>query len=171
MNPNNLLADWLLRIRIGQSAHIKAATYFYRLNFWLGIPVVILTVLVGTSVFATLQKEADTRIRVAAGIASVLAAVLAGIQTFLRYSERAEKHRASAVKYGILRREMEQKLAFPPASPDELAAYVDSLRVRWDKLSEECPTAPERLWNAVETKMKSRKSDLPVKVDGARDAA
>jgi hypothetical protein len=49
LKPDDLLADWLLRIRIAQLAHVRAAVYFYRLNFWLGIPVVILTTLIGTS--------------------------------------------------------------------------------------------------------------------------
>jgi hypothetical protein len=171
LEPKDLLDDWLFRIRKAQLAHVKTAVYFGRVNLWLGVPVVILTTLVGTSVFATLQKEAATSIRIAAGLASVLAAIMAGLQTFLRYSERAERHRVSGGKYGTLRREIEQRLAFPPANPDELSNYVDSLRERWDKLSEDCPTAPNRIWDSAGAQIRAIKSGRSSGINNARGAA
>src|SRR4051812_41794598 len=63
---HTLLAEWLLRIRHAQVAHIKATGYYERLNLWLGIPVVLLTTLVGTSVFATLQQDAGAWVKVIA---------------------------------------------------------------------------------------------------------
>ncbi len=171
LEPKDLLVDWLFRIRKAQLAHIKTAVYFERLNLWLGVPVVILTTLVGTSVFASLQKEASTSIRVAAGVASLLAAIMAGLHTFLRYSERADRHRISGGKYGTLRRELEQKLAFPPSDSDELRGYVDSLRERWDKLSEDCPTAPNRIWKNAGTEVRAIMDGRSSGIDNARDAA
>jgi hypothetical protein len=155
--PKDLFDDWLYRIRKAQLAHIKTAVYYDRVNLWLGVPVVILTTLVGTSVFATLQKETVPLIRIAAGVASVLAAIMAGLQTFLRYSERAERHRISGGKYGALRREIEQRLAFPPSDADALSNYVDSLRERWDKLGEECPTTPNRIWDSAGAQIRAIK--------------
>ncbi|MFL6207532.1 MAG: SLATT domain-containing protein [Pyrinomonadaceae bacterium] len=158
LEAKDLLDDWLFRIRKAQLAHIKTAVYFERVNLWLGVPVVILTTLVGTSVFATLQKETATSIKIAVGIASVLAAIMAGLQTFLRYSERAERHRVSGGKYGTLRREVEQRLAFPLSNSDELNNYIDLLRQRWDKLSEDCPTAPDRIWDRAGSQIRAIKS-------------
>lgn len=170
LEPEDLLVDWLRRIRKAQLAHIKTAVYFERVNLWLGVPVVILTTLVGTSVFASLQKEATTSIRIAAGVASVLAAIMAGLHTFLRYSERAERHRISGGKYGTLRREIEQKLAFPPSNSDELRSYVDSLRERWDKLTEECPTAPNRIWKAAGIEVRAVMDSRSSGIDNPRNA-
>jgi hypothetical protein len=169
--PKELLIDWLLRIRRIQLAHAKSATYFERLNFWLGIPVVALTTLVGTSVFATLQKEAGTSIKIAVGIASVLAAILAGLQTFLRYSERAERHRVTGAKYGVLRREIEQKLALPSTTIEEIEKYVDSMRMRWDKLSEDSPMTPQRIWDGVDQEIKKIKQELILDVGRSKGAA
>lgn len=155
--PKDLLVDWHLRIRKAQLGHIKTAVYYDRVNLWLGIPVVVLTTLVGTTVFATLQKEASTSTRIAAGVASVLAAIMAGLQTFLRYSERADRHRVSGGKYGMLRREIEQRLAFSPPASDDLVAYINSLRERWDKLAEDCPTAPNRIWKSAGAEVRAMK--------------
>jgi phytoene dehydrogenase-like protein len=80
---------------------------------------------------------------------------MAGLHTFLRYAERAERHRNSGGKYGTLRREIEQKLAFPPKDSDELRNYTDSLRERWDKLSEDCPTAPNSIWRSAGVEVKA----------------
>jgi len=153
MESKDLLQEWLFRTRRSQLAHYECATYFARLNFYLGIPVIVLSTVVGTSIFATLQKETNTSVRIAVGIASVMAAVLAAIQTFLRYSERAEKHRVIGAKYGAMRREIEQKIVFPPA---EIEQYIESLRVRWDKFNEDCPTTPKRIWERIDTSIKSR---------------
>jgi hypothetical protein len=67
MKPNDLCLDWLRRIQKAQLGHIKSAIYFDRLNLWLGIPVVGLTTLVGTSVFATIKNEASTSFNISAG--------------------------------------------------------------------------------------------------------
>jgi hypothetical protein len=104
-------------------------------------------------------------------VASVLAAILAGLQTFLRYSERAERHRVSGGKYGTLRREIEQRLVFPPANSAELSSYADSLRARWDKLSEECPTTPNRIWNSAGAQIRAAKDDRAGGVSNPRGAA
>ena len=108
----------------------------------------------GTSIFATLQKDqADIRLRIAVGIISVLAAVLASLQTFLRLSERAEKHRAAAVRYGALRRELETAIAKGGPYEDKL---VEGVREKLDSISSDSPEIPARVWTKVEKMLKER---------------
>ena len=135
---NKLLEEWIFRIRRAQQAHYESATHFARLNYWLGVPAIALSAVVGTSVFAALGKETAISIKIAVGVASVTAAILMALQTFLSYSERAEKHRTVATRYGIMRREIERKLALPPAKR-ELEAYIESLQVQWDKVMKTVP--------------------------------
>lgn len=52
--------------------HYAAATVLLRRNYWLGITVVVLAALVGTSVFATLSGEVDVRLKIATGLVSLL---------------------------------------------------------------------------------------------------
>src|SRR5262249_49289710 len=66
---------------------------------------------VGTAIFASFGESLDPRLRIVFGFGSVLAAKLASLQTFLRFSERSEQHRMAAAKYGIVRREIEHTLA------------------------------------------------------------
>ena len=107
----------------------------------------------GTSIFATLETEADISLRIVFGIISILAVVLASLQTFLRLSERAEKHRAVAVRYGALRRELETAIAKGSPYPEKL---VEGLREKLDSISSEAPEIPDRVWKKVEILLKER---------------
>ena len=70
----------------------------------LGIPSVVLSAAVGTTLFATLGRNgASANLRIAAGLVSLFAAVLVALQTFLGLAELADKHRSAASTYGAIR--------------------------------------------------------------------
>ncbi len=79
---------------------------------------VVSSAVVGTSLFATLagttSDAAPRSLRVAISSLSVLAAVLAAIQTFLRFSERSERHVQAGDWYSAIKRQVDQLEAFPP---------------------------------------------------------
>jgi hypothetical protein len=152
-STEELLQDWYRRARENQFAHYEAIKPLSSGNYKLGIPVAILSGLVGTSIFATLETEADISLRIVIGIISILAAVLASLQTFLRLSERAEKHRAVAVRYGALRRELETAIAKGGPYPEKL---VDGLREKLDSISSEAPEISDRVWKKIEILLKER---------------
>jgi hypothetical protein len=108
-NVLELLKDWDKRAAASSEAHYALAGRLAGRNIQLGVPVVVLTTIIGTSVFATLQKEVGTGWRLAIGVVSVLAAVLASVQTFLRFAERAEQHRAAAENWAAIRREIARR--------------------------------------------------------------
>jgi cytochrome c biogenesis protein CcdA len=104
-----LLTQWCIRAQYAQYCHFATANYLRKLHYYLGIPSIFLSTLVGTSIFATLeQHDGDYWIRIIAGLVSVLTAGLSTVQTFLRLEERAERHRAAGTQYGKLGRMMEQ---------------------------------------------------------------
>lgn len=141
----SLLENWLRRARESQRGHYQAAARLEHLNYWFGIPVVIMTTVVGTSVFASLQRRVDVRWQVMIGVFSVLAAVLASLQTFLRFSEKAEKHRSAGAAYGAIRRELEMILSVTPAEQDA-KQLLDGLRTRIDALAKDAPEIPTHAW-------------------------
>lgn len=149
-NQPQLVPVWHRRLCILHNAHTRCATLFDRRNLTLGVPVVGLTTIVGTSIFATLASTSqDVRIKILIALLSLAAAVLASLQTLLRYSEQSQKHKAVAVQYGILRREMEELLMVPEASiePDVLR----SIRARWDTIEESSPSIPQRIYDLAKT--------------------
>lgn len=150
----DLLAAWHRRARESQFAHYTAANSYSLRNRWLGIPTVLLTALVGTSVFATLEEAPSTRDRLILGLISLAAAILASLHTFLAYPELAEKHRAAGARYGALRRHIEQIQVLPPMS-DQLVDEVSRLREQLDDLSSRSPDVPVRFWRKAQTDIKN----------------
>src|SRR5207248_2656116 len=87
--------------------HARRARQLYRMHIALGVPVVILSTIVGTSVFASLGQRVAPWAQITVGLVSVLATVLAALQTFLRFSDQAEQNRTASVGYATLRRDIE----------------------------------------------------------------
>jgi len=129
-----LLNDWYYRVRESQFSHYGAARYYGKFHYYIGIPAVILSGIVGTSVFASLGKQADPTYTIIIGLVSVLITVLSSLQTFLRFSERAEKHRIAGARYGAIRREIEQAQASYSESDTNVKQFLDRIRERMVRL-------------------------------------
>src|SRR5258706_261970 len=106
-DAETLLADWFRRARESQFIHYECGAWFGRLNLLLGIPAIVLSTAVGTAVFASIETSVTGPQRIAVGLISILAAILASLQTFLGFSERADKHRTAGSEYGGVRRGLE----------------------------------------------------------------
>jgi hypothetical protein len=148
----DLLRDWSARSASSSAGHYATALRLSRGNLMLGIPVVVLTTFIGTSVFATLQDEIDTRLKITVGVISVTAAVLASLQTFLRFGERAEKHRVAGESWASLRREIDEMLALHPtylAARGDPKSYLDDLRKRINDTATVSPALPDRQWQRL----------------------
>lgn len=110
----------------------------------------VITAIVGTSAFASVMAElVPVWAKVAVGGASVLAAVLASLQTFFKFSERAERHKTFAAKFGAVRRELETLHASGRAA--EEPSSIDSLREKLDRLAEEAPAVPADVFEHIQT--------------------
>lgn len=145
-----LLYDWHNRAASAQEAHYRLASQCRRRNVQLGIPAVVLSSMVGTSLFATLSKDSvSSGLRVAVGVVSVLAAVLVGLQTFLRFGERAEKHVVAADWYSAVRREAATLLALPPEAREPPRETLDRVRKEMSRVGQQSPEIPARLWSQL----------------------
>jgi hypothetical protein len=147
-----VLKDWQSNFQRFLGGHYEAATRCERRNLWFGIPVVVLSALVGTSIFSALGWEsAPPWAKILVGCVSLLVAVLAALQTFLKYSERGEKHRIAGASFAALHKEIDQMLVLSPPDDEKLEIAMTSLRTRWDKLAKESPTIPPRIYTKHRT--------------------
>jgi len=155
---HGLLTDWRRRTREAQWAHYAAEHRLQRSHFAIGIPLVLLTSFSGTSVFATLSTDTGTVFRSIVGLTAIAAAILGGLQTFLRVPDRAAAHRAAAGRYGSVRRAIEQELAMNPTTitPD----LVTAIRVQLAELAEQSPPIPSRVWTRTERRLAQRRTQL-----------
>ena len=144
-DAEQLLQDWRNRAYAAQSAYYVMAERYRRWNYLLGIPVVILSGLVGTAIFADLQHSLSYG-QWLMGSVSILAALLSSLQTFLRLSDSAAQHGAAAAWYSAIRRDTEELLALPRESRDDPKSCLDSIRHEMNKAGQKAPPLSEKLW-------------------------
>lgn len=152
-------------------AQYESSLKTQRLNYWVGIPSAVLSAIVGTSIFAALDNNPSATDKIIVGCTSILVVVLTSLQTFLRYSERAEAHRMAGAKFAGLSKELSQILVCPPADDAEFSKWMTSFRGRWDKLSEESPTALPVIWKQILQKIKASKTKASAPAGQSRQAA
>ncbi|WP_244817527.1 SLATT domain-containing protein [Caballeronia sp. Lep1P3] len=137
-NVDTLLLAWARRAREAQMRHYALAERLATRAKRLGLAVIAITTLTGTSAFLSLVIMAvSPGLRLLVGMTSMSAAVLASLQTFLRYGERAEAHRRAGARYGAVRRRIETIHVGDPLGLD----MRDIARVR-DELDDIAQTAP-----------------------------
>jgi hypothetical protein len=140
-----LLGDWRQRVYAAQSAHYASADRFRLLNYIVGVPAVVFSSVVGTAIFAGLEKNSPKAPLVA--LASILAAILAGLQTFLRFSERAAQHGTAADWYSAIRRDIEQILHLPVECRGKAKDCLDEVRKEMNRAAQDAPELATRYWS------------------------
>jgi urease accessory protein UreF len=80
---------------------------------------------------------------------SIAAAVLAGLQTFLRLAETASTHGAAADWYAAIKRDIEQLLAMRAEERGHAKTCADALRKEINKVGQKSPELRETLWTTV----------------------
>jgi len=139
MTKEDLLKSWQRMIRRTQLEHELASRYYERLNLKLGIPVVILSAIIGASIFGTLQQANYLWLKITTGFLSVTTVILSSLQTFLGFGERAAGHKSAADRLGELAKEI-QEVMVCGIGDGEVKEFLSGLRSRWDAIAREAPT-------------------------------
>lgn len=157
IEPEKLLNDWLRRARESQHSHHESGKSCMRFHYWIGVPAAVLAGLLGSAAFVSLQKAAvSDRAKIGFGAFSLLAAVLATLQTVLKFSERSERHKVLGATYGNIRREIETVLALPPSMRGAPKSVLDTMRSKLDKISAEGPVVPTRIFNRTLSMLRAK---------------
>jgi hypothetical protein len=139
LSTRQVLDEWYERTSVVAVGHYRAALRYSRQHFWITMPTVALSAVVGTAVFATLQQQPSFWLQFGVGAMSVIAAILTALQSTLRYQELAEKHRAAGAKYNAIGREIELLRTYSEISAEK----IEDLRIRIDALAFESPHIPQ----------------------------
>lgn len=139
------LSKWRMGVAQCRQRHYETARYFSKWNYILGTTIIIFSTLAGTFAFISLENQVQFEIKFMVGCISVLAAVLAAVQTFFHLSENAEKHKLTSTQFGTIRRKIEQILANPPAEKDVAKKLLEELDVQIEKLEIGSPLIPNHI--------------------------
>lgn len=125
--------------------------------------------------FASAEQQVSGTQRIVVGLISIAAAVLTSLQTFLRFGERADRHRAVGAGYGALRRSLEYLKTFAPTDEEELKRAVGEIRAQMDTLAREAPEVPSRMKKYLDAELKGREHrrifHLPGRSSSVSDSA
>lgn len=136
-----LLRKWRARCKRAQIAHNKTAIFHQRLHFIVGGILILLTTT--ASIITFWKPPADYAwVPLAVVIAATLVAAL---QTFMRFSEQAEAHRAAARRYGEVKKEIEYVLCFGEALT-AIEQRVDGIRAKEVAVGQDAPNALTWHW-------------------------
>jgi hypothetical protein len=143
-------------------AHYLAADRYNALNRIFGIPVIIITAVIGTTIFGTLDKNPNPNWKIGAGLFALAGTVLSALQTSLGFAQTAQKHKAAGEAYRTMRRRFEMfHLRYSQAGSDQRQVAMDALEkivAELANLPKEFPTIPEGCYARSEKEAKKRTS-------------
>lgn len=146
----SVIDEWKKRISRSHRSHKIAAAFYEGWSRRLGITATVLSAIVGTTVFSTLQEASlPLAIKILLGLLSVAAAVFAALQTYLKLPELAQNHSKAATDFGDLRRRIERLEANPP-SPEKLEVALAAVDEEWGTLSDRSPIIAQKLYERVD---------------------
>lgn len=144
----DVLKEWHERLTTLHRAHKRAAAIYERQSRLLGLSTTVLSAVVGTTIFTTLQETPTIAVRAIVGLISVAAAVVAAVQTFLKLPDLAQRHNSAARQFGDLRRRVE-RLQATGGHGEDLGQILAKLDDDWFTLSETAPVIEQALHDSV----------------------
>ncbi|SRR6266849_5606183 len=134
------------------NAHYAMAENAKGYNKRLGIPATVVTLIVGTSIFATISSERILWLQIATGLLSVGAAVLSGLQTFFKYSDVEAQHKEAAARYEAAWHKLDHFILKYSSGESQRSVAVDALlkiAEELDGISKASPTIPDSVYDSV----------------------
>ena len=155
-----LLKMWAEKASGYRWMHSRAEKHFDKLSKRLGIPLIILNTIAGTTLFSTMDSDYSKYFQVGVGITTMFTTILAGIQNFLSLGKLAEKHRASSGLFSNYVRDIAAELSLPPYERVDARDYVKICRMGYGKLIRESPPIPDTIIKEFNKVFKNKYKNL-----------
>ncbi len=130
---------------LGKHSHFEASKSGRNYHVWVGLPIVIINILLGSLLFALMKETLPEWSKWVGGIAALIAAMLGAIQTFFDYKSNYEGHRSVGNGYLSIARECERLIALYFDKCLELQALseqIHGLNERYEKVNADAEKFP-----------------------------
>jgi hypothetical protein len=125
-----------------------------RLNQIIGGLTVLSAAALSTGILSHTNSNPSRSLTIAAGVLAFFAAVLAGLQSFYKFGEVAEKHRTAGANYGDVRMKLELFLieyeSEGRASVSQALAALEAIQTEISNLDKTGPGFPSHRYKRVE---------------------
>ena len=132
-----ILLEWKFRLNKAQIGHYISTERYLRGHYILGVPLVAASAFVSAALFLDLN-QASQLLKSMVIILSLSTTTLASLQTFLRFGEKSELHRAKAARYGAVRRRVELFLAQDHVAA-ETQSFLLEVQAEWNHIAADAP--------------------------------
>lgn len=134
--------------------HYRMGDLQLRLNQVFGGLTVLSAAALSTGILSNADSNPSRSLTIAGGILAFFAAVLAGLQSFYKFGEVAEKHRTAGANYGDVRMKLElfliQYASGEPADPAAAVDALEAIQTEISNLDKTGPGFPSRRYRLVE---------------------
>ncbi len=149
----NILRQWGESSGCYRYMHHRAYLMYKGLSMRFTLPVIVLSAITGTANFAQEQFPENLRGMVPSVIGglNLIAGLVATIMQFLKINELMENHKAAALSFGLLSRNirLELALAREERTTDGLE-FVTRCKNEYDRLIEQSPSIPSTILSEFE---------------------
>jgi hypothetical protein len=149
----NILRQWGESSGCYRYMHHRAYLMYKGLSMRFTLPVIVLSTITGTANFAQEQFPENLRGMVPSVIGglNLIAGLVATIMQFLKINELMENHKAAALSFGLLSRNirLELALAREERTTDGLE-FVTRCKNEYDRLIEQSPSIPSTILSEFE---------------------
>lgn len=127
--------------------HSHSNIYYYSLNTWYTIPVIIISTLTGTANFAQSQVpiQYQKTFGMIIGGFNLLAGIISTIQQFLKITQLSESHRIASIGWEKYYRNIKIEIAKEPSNRNNFDQFIKSSKEDFDHLMETSPIIPNNI--------------------------
>jgi hypothetical protein len=144
----NILRQWGESAGCYRYMHHRAFIMYKKLSMRFTLPVIVLSTLTGTANFAQEQFPESIRSMVPSVIGglNLIAGLVATIMQFLKINELMENHKAAALSYGLLSRNVRLTLSLAREERNQDGLdFVNNCKTEYDRLIEQSPSVPSTI--------------------------
>ena len=145
---HSVINKWHERVSKTQNAHYEAGGMYEKSFICLGTIVIIASATLGG--IDVLVPSGDgpfsaENIKHYSGFISLFIAIVAGLQTFLKLSQRAERHHLAGANYGEVRRSLEEIVIICEVSEAEAMDRLHRIKKEMDSYAIQSPQIPKKI--------------------------
>jgi hypothetical protein len=141
-----LLAGWSDRASCSRWLHGNANQIYTKYNQRFTIPIIILSTVTGTANFASDRVPIQYRpmFTMIVGAVNIMVGIISTIQNFLKISELNEAHRACAISWDKLQRNIRIELSKAREERIHITQFIKLIKDEFDRLMETSPPLPKQ---------------------------
>ena len=152
MTTRELLSDWKIEADTRAIAQQEAAVSEGKTNRALGVLVTVFAAIGGTSVFASLLASDNQTVVLAAGVFTLVAAALSGIQTSLALGDSAGSHRSAAAGFFGLKERLEIAIAFHDLGSEVTKAELEDFAKDAEQLEKGTKAVSDKIYDRAKAR-------------------